>query len=119
MPLHNLDVDVLTMPTAGGKTLTYVAVNQSVAGTLSIAASPGNKHKVVGGSLFMSATGTLKFADGVPANLTGTMNIAANQGFVLPTSIIPYFETTIVNTAIAIVTTGGAARGFLVILTEP
>lgn len=104
--------------TAGGKTLAYIAVNQSAAGTTELAAaSAGNRHKLVGGVLTLSAAGTLKFTDGV-ADLSGPMDVAASGGFVLPTSAYPYMQTGAVNRAINLVTTGGAARGALAVLTE-
>ena len=101
-----------------GKTITFVSVAQGAAGTTALAgASVGNKHKLLGASLVMSATGTLKFADGV-ADLTGAMDIAANGGFVFSTSICPYFETGATNRALNLVTTVGLAKGFVIILTE-
>ena len=105
--------------TYAGKTLTYVSVNQGVAGTTTLAAaSVGNKHKVLGVILTMSLLGTLKFNDGV-ADLTGPMDIAATGGLVSPTSLVPYVETGATNRALDLVTTLGAARGVVVILTEP
>ena len=117
------DVDVLTLPaanpaTAFGKTLTYVSINQSVAGTTILAAaSVGNKHKIVSAIIVMSALGTVKFADGV-GDLTGPMDLATNGGFVWPASIAPYTETAATNRALNLVTTIGAARGVVAILTE-
>lgn len=105
--------------TYAGKTLTYVSVNQGVAGTTTLAAaSVGNKHKVLGVILTMSLLGTLKFNDGV-ADLTGPMDIAATGGLVSPTSLVPYVETGATNRALDLVTTLGAARGVVIILTEP
>lgn len=113
------DVDVATLPTSGGKTITYVSVNQAAAGTTALAgASVGNKHKVVGALLVMSLVGTLKFTDGV-GDLTGPMDIATNGGFVLGGNMIPYFETGDTNRALNLVTTLGAARGVVALLTEP
>ena len=68
--------------------------------------------------LTMSATGTMKFADGVD-DLTGPMDIAATGGFVGPPSIVPYLQTGAAPRALTLVTTAGAARGVVVILTEP
>lgn len=105
--------------TYAGKTLTYVSVNQSAAGTTTLAAaSVGNKHKLLSTTLTMSAAGTLKFTDGV-GDLTGPMDVAATGGFVESPSIIPYRETGATNRALNLVTTTGAARGSVVILTEP
>ena len=104
--------------TAAGKTITYVSVNQGAAGTTELAAaSVGNFHKLVGVVLVISLLGTLKFTDGV-ADLTGPMDLAANGGFVLGASAYPYFQTGATNRALNLVTTLGAARGVVGILTE-
>jgi hypothetical protein len=104
--------------TSAGKTLTYVPVAQGAAGTTQLAAASGAaKHKVVGCILTLSALGTLKFTD-ASGDLTGAMDVAATGGFVLPTALFPYTETGAVNRAINIVTTGGAAKGVVVLLTE-
>lgn len=108
-----------TTVTAFNKTITYVPVSQSVAGTTVIAtASPSNKHKILGASLVMDLTGTLKFAD-TDGDLTGAMAIVTNGGFVWPMSIIPYQQTTLVNKALNLVTTVGAVKGVVMVLTEP
>mgnify|MGYP001605589692 CR=1 FL=1 len=105
--------------TSAGKTITYVPVNQSGAGTTTLAAaSVGNKHKVVSAVLLMSLLGTLKFSDGV-GDVTGPMDVAATAGFVLGGSSFPYLETAATNRALNLVTTLGAARGVVAILTEP
>lgn len=92
---------------------------QGAAGTTQIAAaSPGNKHKVVGGIVTLSTDGTIKFIDG-SGDLTGTMDVAAKSGFVIPASVLAMIETSTVNTALSIVTTGGAAKGVVRYLTEP
>ena len=122
----NLDIrdlvaaDVVTAnpATSFGKTITYVAVNQGVAGTTELAAaSVGNRHKIVAACLVLSATGTIKFTDGV-ADVTGPMDIAANGGFVWPGAALPYTQTGATNRALNLVTTVGAARGVVGILTE-
>jgi hypothetical protein len=103
--------------TANGKTMTYVPVAQGAAGTTVLAAAlASNKHKIVGCSLTLSAAGTLKFLDG-SGDLTGAMDISATGGFVWPTSVIPYQQTA-TNSALSITTTGGAAKGVVIILTE-
>ena len=102
-----------------GKTVTYVPVNQTEAATTILAAaSIGNKHKVLGAILTLSALGTIKFTDGV-GDVMGPLDIAANSGFLPPTSAIPYLETAATNRALNLVTTGAAARGVVVLLTEP
>ena len=110
-------VDIVTLPTSGGKTVTYVSVNQGAAGTTVLAAaSAGNRHKFLGGFLTMSLVGTLKFTDG-EGDLSGPTDPATNGGFVWPPTGFPYLQTA-VNSALNFVTTLGAARGALVILTE-
>ncbi len=104
--------------TACGKTITYIPVKQvTTSGTTVLAAaSPGNKHKILGCILTLHKQGTLKFTDGA-GDLTGAMNIALDGGFVLPNSIIPYTETA-TNSALSVVTTSGAANGVVIVLTE-
>ena len=105
--------------TAMGKTITYVSVAQGAAGTTELAAaSVGNKHKLLGAMLTLSATGTMKFTDGV-ADLTGAMDVSATGGFVLTTSVIPYQQTGAANRALNLVTTVGLAKGVVILLTEP
>jgi hypothetical protein len=97
---------------------TRVPVAQTVAATLVLAAANATrKHKIVGGCLTMSVAGTMKFTDGA-GDLTGAMVFADGGGFVWPAGAVPYIQTTVVNSALSIVTTTGAARGFLIILTE-
>lgn len=111
------DVDVLTQATAFGKTITYVNVNQTGAGTTVLAAADATKkHKIMGGAMTLSAAGTLALQS-ASTNKIGPFDFAANGGFVMSTSIIPYQETA-VNEALNLVTTLGAARGSIAILTE-
>ena len=105
--------------TYNGKALTYVSVDQGAAGTTVLAAASAlNKHKILGCFLVMDAAGTLKFNDGT-VDRSGAMSIAANGGFVLPTSIIPFAETAAINRPLNLITTAGKAAGTVVILTEP
>lgn len=100
------------------KNIIYVPVAQGAAGTTVLAAaSPNQKHKIIGVVLMLDATGTLKFIDG-SGDLTGAMPIAANGGFVLPSSLFPYTQTA-TNSALSLVTVTGKATGVVVILTEP
>lgn len=102
-----------------GKTLTRIPVAQGAAGTTQLlAASPGNKHKVVGGLLTMGAAGSLKFIDGV-GDLTGPLDLGANSGFIIVNNpAFPLIETA-VNSALSIVTTAGKANGVVIVVTEP
>ena len=104
--------------TSFGKTITYVSVNQVAAGTTVLAAaSVGNKHKVVAACLVVSLLGTVKFTDDA-GDVVGPMDVAANGGFVWPGAALPYTETGATNRALNLVTTLGAARGVVAILTE-
>ena len=99
------------------KSITYIPVAQGAAGTTVLAtASTGNKHKIVVAILTMSATGTLKFTDS-SGDLTGAMDISITAGFVAPGSIVPYTETG-TTSALNLVTTVGAAKGVVGIITE-
>ena len=100
-----------------GKKVTYVSVAQAGAGTtVLLTASDTNKHKILGCVLTMSVVGTLKFTDGTD-DLTGAMNVAETGGFVLPTTLVPYFETK-VGRPLNLVTTLGSASGVVAVLTE-
>ena len=102
-----------------GKTVTYVPVAQGAAGTTQlVAASAGNRHKIVGALLTITLAGTVKFIDG-SGDLTGAMTTAAAGGFVWATD--PRFPliVTAVNSALSLVTTLGAAAGVVLIVTEP
>lgn len=114
-----VDGNVTANPaTSFGKTMTFVPVNQTGVGTTVLAAADvTRKHKLLGGFLTLGIVGTLRFTDGV-ADLNGPMDIARADGMVFPTSIIPYTETGAVNRPLNLVTTGGPARGCVVILTE-
>jgi hypothetical protein len=104
-------------PVMYGTAVTYVVVNQSSAGTTELsAASVGKRHRVVSAVLSINAAGSLKFADG-GADLTGPLPVVESGGFVLPAGTFPYFVTA-VNSALNIVTTGGAVRGVVGFVTE-
>jgi len=102
-----------------GKTVLRAVVNQGAAGTTLIAAaSGGNKHKVVGVILTISADGTLKFNGGTSGDLSGPMDLKAGAGFVIPNlPECPFWES-IANETLNIITTGGAARGTILYVTE-
>lgn len=105
--------------TSFGKTITYVSVAQGAAGTTVLAAaSVGNKHKLVGACLVGDVAGTVSLTDGT-ATLCGAMPIAANAGFVLPTSALPYTETAATNRPLNLVTATTKVSGMVAIFTEP
>lgn len=97
------------------RNLTRVAVNQGGAGTTVLkAAQLGRKHALVGGLLTLSADGTLAFGGGAG---TGAFDIMAKGGFAIPQDDAPLVETN-ANEALTITTTGGAARGVVLIETS-
>jgi len=109
---------VTALPTYGGKTITYVPVAQSAAGTTLLAAADATKkNKIVGCVLTMSAGGTLKFIDS-SGDLTGAMDIATQGGMVWTAGVFPYCETGAINRSLSLVTTTGAAKGVVAILVE-
>lgn len=101
-----------------GKTISRAVVAQGSAGTTQLAAaSTSNKHKVIGAVLTLSAAGTLKIIDGT-GDLTGAFDLAQYGGFALPQNpMVPWVETA-TNSALSIVTTGGAAKGVVLYVTE-
>lgn len=102
-----------------GRTILSFPLAQGAAGTTVIAAaSASNKHKILGVVLTMSAAGTIKFIDG-SGDLTGAMPVSLESGFVIPMSLIAMIETTVVNSALSIVTTVGLAKGIVRYITEP
>lgn len=96
-----------------------VIVNQAAAGTTQlVAASPGNKHKVLGFYLSASnATGTAQFSDGSGA-LMGPLDALKNTALVSPPDSIVVVETAI-NSPLNLVSVGAAFKGLVVYTTEP
>ena len=93
-------------------TLLFVSVNQSAAGTDVLAAANATKrHRVYGLMLSLTATGTLQLTG------TGPISMLASTPFVMPMSTIPALQTDL-NTSLALITTGCAARGYLVLTTQ-
>jgi hypothetical protein len=98
--------------------LIRTVINQGGAGTLVIAAaSPGNKHKLVGFILSMSSDGTFQFTDGAGI-LMGAMKIKQDANSVVALSNYPIVETA-VNSPLNLVTTSGGGRGVVIYITEP
>lgn len=99
--------------TGGGKTLKFVAIAQTVAGTTTLVVADATKKiKVVNYTLALSALGTTKFIDGI-GDLTGAMSIAANGVISANGQASSHLFETAVNSTLSIVTTGGAANGHL------
>jgi len=98
--------------------LKRTVVNQGGAGTLVIAAaSPGNKHKLLGFILSLSSDGTFQFTDGTGI-LMGAMKIKQDANSVVALSLSPIVETA-VNSPLNLVTTSGGGRGVAIFVTEP
>jgi hypothetical protein len=102
-----------------GKAVNYFPLAQSGTGnTVIAAASPGNRHKVVGFLVTSAANATVQFFSNVTA-LTGAMDILARGNLQDPVSVLePTFQTG-VGESLNITSTGGAAKGYIVYLTEP
>jgi hypothetical protein len=98
--------------------LSFIPVDQTEAGSTTIlAAVPGERHKIRGAFLLLTGSGTIKFSDGTD-DLTGPMSLDTKAGFVLPVSPSEYIRTP-ANTPLQLITTGGAAKGALVVVSEP
>ena len=96
-------------------TLQHVPLNGGVGTTLVASAVAGKRHKVLGFVLGASATGTFKFIDGA-GDLMGPVT-ASKDNPVVTMGGFPIVETAI-NSPLSIVTTGLAARGVVVYVTE-
>lgn len=97
----------------------HVVVNQGGAGSVELkAAVAGKRHKVVGGVLSMALSdGTIELFS-ASTTRTGPMEFARRGGLVFDgTPDDPEMETEI-GEALNLTTTGGAARGYLKIVTE-
>jgi hypothetical protein len=96
--------------------LTRIVVNQGGPGTtLLFGAVADKRHKIVGALLTLSADGTLEFKSG-STSMNGPFDIAAKGGF-SHESDAPFFECGLTED-LNLVTTGGAARGVVLIVTE-
>lgn len=92
-------------------------VNQAVAGSVTLATAVlGKRHRVSAALLTLSADGSLKFAGSVSGDLTGPMDIAAKGGFAF--SGIGDLVETAPSEDLQLISTGGAARGVVKIVTE-
>ncbi len=99
-------------------TVQFATVAQGAPGTSAIvAAVAGQKIKVLSYEFTMSAAGTAKFQSG-STDITGAFDFALNGGVSAQGSPDAHLLETAVNTALNIVTTGGAARGKISYFTE-
>jgi hypothetical protein len=96
--------------------LKYFPVAQGAAGTVVVAAAiVGQKHKVLGLSLSLAATGSFRLTGA--ANLTGDIRGLKDDAITWPTSALPYAESA-VGDALSLVSIGGGAQGVIVFVTE-
>jgi hypothetical protein len=97
--------------------LKFFPLAQGAAGTTVIAAaSPGNKHKVLGITLSLNNDGTWRLTGS--ADLTGNIKQDGQlQPVVIGPSILPFVETAL-GAALSIVTTQ-VAQGVVQFVTEP
>jgi hypothetical protein len=115
-PTHATQV---LISTGAGRTLIFAPIAQGSPGTTQLVAADasGNRIKVVNYVIVMSATGTAKFSDG-SGDLTGAMPLSINGGIAAPSQPhSPWFQTA-ANSALSIVTTGGAATGHIAYFLE-
>jgi len=94
----------------------YFPIAQGGAGATIIAAGvAGQRHKILGLSLSLAATGSFRITG--PGNLTGDIRGLKDNAITWPTSALPYAETA-VGAALGITTIGGAAQGIIAYVTE-
>lgn len=105
------------MPIANyNRTITQIPVAQGAAGSTDLVAAPGAGLKiyVVNIVLIMTAGGTLKFQENAATDLTGAMALATNGGIVdLGDGREPVLQTNTANLKLNLVTTTGAAQGWI------
>lgn len=101
---------------SNNRTCTQIAITQGGAGTLDlVAAAAGVKIYVVTLVVAMSAAGTLKFTEGTgPTDLTGAIDVATAGGFVvLGAGDTVVLQTNTANSKLSLVSTVGAAKGWM------
>ena len=90
-------------------------LNGGIGTTLIASAVAGKRHKVIGFVLGASATGTFKFIDGA-GDLMGPVTAIKDNPVVIMGGF-PIVQTAM-NSPLSIVTTGLAARGVVIYVTE-
>ena len=102
-----------------GKTVNYFSLAQGAAGnTVVVAASPGNRHKVLGFVATAQANATIQFLSAANP-LSGAMDILARGNITMPVNPLMVVMQTVVGEALSVTSTGAAVKGFLAYLTEP
>ena len=101
------------------KTPLFAPIAQGATGnTVLAAASPGNRHKVLGFVVTAVNNATAQFFSNATP-LTGLMDLAPRGNIsVTPNLFAPAFQTS-VGESLNITSTGSATRGFVVFVTEP
>jgi hypothetical protein len=97
--------------------VSWVSVGQGAAGPLELAAAvAGKRHKIIGGMIALMADGELDIRSGATSLMGGGIPFDARGGFAVPAAEV--WLQTANGEALNLVTTGGAARGFLKLITE-
>jgi hypothetical protein len=101
-----------------GLSVLHLSVAQGAAGSTDLVAAPTGKNERVflkSIVLMVSAAGTLKFTEGTsPTDISGAMDIEIRSGFVVMGSTDdPVLWTPTAKAKLSIVTTGGAAKGWV------
>jgi len=113
-----LDIKTNTTPTVGKVVNRFVVQQVASGNTIVAAASPGNKHKVVGFLLSLDANGTLTFFSAGVA-ITGAIDMGARLDILHPSlPLFPLVETA-VNQSLSFTTATGKAGGIILYITEP
>jgi len=102
--------------------LRFFPLNQGAAGTTEIAAaSPGNKHKVLGFMFSPPSSGTrsFAFAGSTSGNLIGAITIQSGGLPTWPCGTGISFCETAIGEALQLVTTGAAFKGVVQFISEP
>jgi len=111
-------VQVASREENAGVTKTRVVVSQGGAGTTLLASAVlGRKHKIAAYSLTISADGTVKFSGSVSGDLMGPQDWAAKGGSNVANGLEDMIQTG-VNEDLQLVSTGGAVRGVVLVVTE-
>ena len=99
------------------RTITQVAIDQGGAGSTDLVAAPGAGLKIYVVTIVVSlaAAGTVRFTEGTgPTNLTGDVDLAVAGGYVtIGDGINPVLQTNTAGDKLSIVSTGGAANGWI------
>ena len=94
----------------------FVLAQQKAGTTVIAAASPGEKHKVIGAVFSMNSVGHFWFTG--PVALTGKIFVLKSSHLIIPVNTdIPWLETDY-DSPLSIVTASGAVSGVILYVTE-